>query len=60
MTEREKQNEEMKQGLRDLAMDFHRNIERFCRFIDDAEALIKFHERNTMAMAEHMDKELIQ
>ena len=66
MTEREKQNEEIKQSLREVALGFQqsginlqRAIERFCTYVDDTEALLKFHEKNTATMAEHIDQEMV-
>jgi len=60
MTEREKQNEEVKRDLRKVAADIYGLTERLCRFVDDMEDLVKFHERNTMAMAEKLDAEMVQ
>lgn len=66
MTEREKQNEEIKRHLRDVALSFQqsgidlqRAIERFCTYVDDTEALLKFHERNTATLAEKIDGERV-
>lgn len=66
MTEREKQNEEIKQNLRGVALEFQqsginlqRAIERFCTYVDDTEALLKFHEKNTATLAQQIDGERV-
>lgn len=59
MTEREKQNEELKRDLRACAADFYRVTERICKYIDDTEELMKFHEKNTRTIAVQLDAERV-
>lgn len=62
MTEREKQNEEIKSDIRKLstalfafAVQFSTLSGRLCEHIDGNEALLKFHERNTQTLCNEID-----